>query len=227
MRCVESSMFWRRPKTQAYPEVCRGFWPASEREESAQIAGEICLGSVQHKRSILSGGIREEPMRQMIMIVVLVAAATTAGGADFNLPHGKWWENERVVQRIGLTEEQQAAISDLVYQHALKMIDLNAGLRKAEFELGDLVDRDDFDPTAVRKSFGAFRAAKDKLEYERFEMLLAVRGELTADQWRSLLEIRRYLEQKRENRRPGAGAPGGTRPPGAGERRQPVDGGFG
>ncbi len=166
-------------------------------------------------------------MKQMMVIVMLVAAATTAGGADFNLPHGKWWENERVVQRVGLTEEQQAAISDLVYQHALKMIDLNAGLKKAEFELGDLVDRDDFDPTAVRKSFGAFQAAKDKLENERFEMLLAVRGELTADQWRSLLEIRRYLEQMRENRRPGAGAPGGTRPPGAGERRQPVDGGFG
>ena len=166
-------------------------------------------------------------MKRMMMIVVLVAAATAVGAADLNLPHGKWWENERVVQRIGLTEEQQATIGDLVYQHALKMIDLNAGLKKAEFELGDLVDRDDFDPTAVRKSFGAFQAAKDKLENERFEMLLAVRGELTADQWRSLLEIRRHLEQIRENRRPGTGAPGGPRPPGAGERRQPVDGEFG
>ena len=188
---------------------------------------EMCLGSIQHKWSILSGGIREDHMRKTMMIVVLVAAATAVGAADFNLPHGKWWENERVVQRIGLTEEQQSAISDLVYQHALKMIDLNAGLKKAEFELGDLVDRDDFDPTAVRKSFGAFQAAKDKLENERFEMLLAVRGELTSDQWRSLLEIRRHLEQMRENRRPGTGAPGSGRPPQDGQRRQPVDGGFG
>jgi len=166
-------------------------------------------------------------MKRMMMIVMLVAAATSAGAAEFKLPHGKWWENERVVQRIGLTEEQQKAISDLVYQHALKMIDLNAGLKKAEFELGDLVDRDDLDPVAVRKSFGVFQAAKNRLENERFEMLLAVRGELTAEQWRSLLEIRRYLEQMRENRRPGTGAPGGARPPGAGDRRQPVDGEFG
>jgi len=165
-------------------------------------------------------------MKRMMMIVVLVAAATAVGAADLNLPHGKWWENERVVQRIGLTEEQQTAISDLVYQHALKMIDLNAGLKKAEFELGNLVDRDDFNPTAVRKSFGAFQAAKDKLENERFEMLLAVRGERAADQWRSLLEIRRYLEQMRENRRPGTGAPGGTRPP-QGDGRRPADGEFG
>jgi Spy/CpxP family protein refolding chaperone len=166
-------------------------------------------------------------MKRMMMIVVLLAAATTAGASDFNLPHGKWWENDRVVQRIGLTEKQQAAISDLVYEHALRMIDLNAGLKKAEFELGDLVDRDALDTAAIRKSFGLFQAAKQKLENERFEMLLAVRGELTAEQWRSLLEIRRHLEQMRENRRPGTGPPGKPRPPQDGERRQPPGGEFG
>jgi len=166
-------------------------------------------------------------MKRMMMIVVMVAAATAASAADFNLPHGKWWENERVVQRIGLTEAQQKAISDLVYQHALEMIDLNAGVKKAEFELGDLVDSDEFDPAAVRKAFGAFQGARQKLENERFEMLLAVRGTLTAEQWRSLLEIRRYLEQMRENRRPGGGASGGSRPLQGGERRQPADGGLG
>ncbi len=165
-------------------------------------------------------------MKRMIMTVVLAAAAAAAGAADFDLPHGKWWENERVVQRIGLTEKQQRAISDLVYRHALEMIDLNAGLRKAEVELGALVDRDEFDPAAVRRSFGSFQAAKQKLENERFEMLLAVRAELTAAQWRSLLEIRRHLEQMRENRRPGDGAPGGARPPQNGERRQPPGGEF-
>ena len=166
-------------------------------------------------------------MKRMIMTMVLLAAATAVAAADFNLPRGKWWENERVVQRIGLTQEQQGAISKLVYEYALRMIDLNAGVKKAEFELGDIVVRDDFDPAAVRKAFGSFQAAKQRLENERFEMLLAVRGTLTAAQWKDLLEIRRYLERMREDRRPGDGAPGGGRPPQGGERRQPVDGGFG
>jgi len=165
--------------------------------------------------------------RMMMTILVLIASTTVAGAAGLDLPHGKWWENERVVQRIGLTEAQQKTISDLVYEHAMRMIDLNAGLKKAEFELGDLVDRDEFDAEAIRKSFASFQAAKDRLEYERFEMLLAVRAELTAEQWKQLLEIRRYIERNRENRRPGEGAPGGPRPGAGGERRQPVDGGFG
>jgi Spy/CpxP family protein refolding chaperone len=166
-------------------------------------------------------------MKRMMMTLMVLAAATAVAAADFNLPRGKWWENERVVQRIGLTQEQQGVISGLVYKHALRMIDLNAGVKKAEFELGEIVVRDDFDPAAVRKAFGSFQAAKQRLENERFEMLLAVRGTLTAAQWKDLLEIRRHLERMREDRRPGDGAPGGGRPPQGGQHRQPVDGGFG
>jgi len=165
-------------------------------------------------------------MKQMMMTLMIVAMAGAVGAADFNLPHGKWWENERLIQRIGLTEAQQEEIGDLVYQHALRMIDLNAGVKKAEFELGDLVDRDEFDPVAVRKAYAAFQAARQKLENERFEMLLEVRGTLSADQWRSLLEIRRFMERMREERRPGADAPG-MRPSPGGDRRPPADGGFG
>jgi len=166
-------------------------------------------------------------MKRVMMAMTVLAAAAAVQAAEFNLPQGKWWENERVIQRIGLTEAQQKEIGDLVYQHALRMIDLNAGLRRAEFELGDLVERDEFDPVAVRKAFAAFQAARQKLENERFEMLLAVRGTLSAEQWRSLLEIRRFLERMQENRRPGEGAPGGPRPLPGPERRQPADGPFG
>ena len=61
MRCAGSSMVRWRAKTQAYPEVCRGFWPSPGREEPVQIADKILSGPVQQQRSILSGGIREEP----------------------------------------------------------------------------------------------------------------------------------------------------------------------
>jgi len=166
--------------------------------------------------------------RIMMTILVLAACAAVAGAAGLDLPRGKWWENQRVIERIGLTAEQQTAIGALVYDHTRRMIDLNADLKKAEFELADLVERDDFEPTAVRQAFNGFQDARRKLESERFEMLLAVRGNLTAEQWKQLLEIRRYVERMRENRRPGEGASGRRTPqgsPGSGGR-QPVDGGW-
>jgi Spy/CpxP family protein refolding chaperone len=156
-------------------------------------------------------------------VIALVTVATVVRAADLNLPPGKWWENDRVVARVGLSLDQQRAIGDLVYQHAHRMIDLNAELKKAELELADSVDRDDFDPAAVRQAFVAFQKARQRLESERFEMLLAVRQTLTSQQWDRLLEIRRFVEQMRDGRRPGdrpvrPGPPRGDRPGDGGYR---------
>jgi Spy/CpxP family protein refolding chaperone len=164
--------------------------------------------------------------RMMMTMLVLMAGAAAVGAAGFDLPHGKWWENERVVERVGITDEQQRAIGDLVYQHAHRMIDLNAALKKAELELADTVDRDDFDPGVVRQAFASFQAAKQRLESERFEMLLAVRENLTKEQWDQLIEIRRYLERMRDNRQPNDRMPR-QRPPYGEPRRPPEGGGFG
>ena len=162
-------------------------------------------------------------MKRAMIFVVLVMGAGALFAAGLELPHGKWWENDRIVARVKLTEEQQAAIGALVFDHARRLIDLNAGLKKAELDLAELVDRDDFDTTAIRKAFNGFQDARRRLENERFEMLLSVRGNLSAEQWNELLEIRRTLDRMRENRRPGASAPNRRQP---GVNRQQADGGW-
>jgi len=151
-------------------------------------------------------------MRRLILIAILIAAGAPAMASDLNLPPGKWWENERIAERVRLSADQQRAIGDLVYRHAHTMIDLNAELKKAELALADLVDRDDFDAAAVRQAFARFQEARRGLEDERFEMLLAVRATLSAEQWRELLAMRRQLERMRELRSPGDG-PVRPRPP--------------
>ncbi|HSL18294.1 MAG TPA: periplasmic heavy metal sensor [Methylomirabilota bacterium] len=156
-------------------------------------------------------------MKRLVLFTVLLAASATVVASDFNLPPGKWWENERVAAKIGLSDDQQRAIGDLVYRHAHAMIDLNAALKKAELELSAEVDRNAFDADGVRKAFGRFQTARRALENERFEMLLAVRATLSTEQWRELLAMRRQLEQLRERRFPGDG-PERPRPPRPGGR---------
>jgi len=163
-------------------------------------------------------------MKRLILGLLVVVAAAPAlaqegprlEGPEMRLPPGKWWENPRVVERVGLTTVQQRAIADLVYDHALKMIDLKAALEKAELELKDRVDRREIAPDQVRASFRAFQAARVALESERFEMLLAVRLQLDPAQWDELQalhrEVRRDLAD-RADRRPGRpGQPPPQRP---------------
>ncbi len=162
--------------------------------------------------------------RTIVMMAAAMAVVGSLAAADLNMPPGKWWENERLSARIGLTAEQRERIDGLVYGHALRMIDLNADVKRAELELANQVDQPGFDPAAVRAAFAAFQKARQALELERFEMLLAVRGVLTAEQWGAIQEMQKELRRRRwspegrpEPGTPPAGRRGGPSPgePGA------------
>jgi len=155
-------------------------------------------------------------MKKFVIIITVLAIAGPLAANDFDLPPGKWWEDQRLVSRIGLTEEQQVRIREIVYQHARRMIDLKADVDKAGLDLVGTVDQKDFDPAPVRAAYADFQNARQKLENERFEMLLEVRQVLTYEQWQKIEDIKRRLQQMRSQQRPGARGQGqqGERPPG-------------
>lgn len=135
-------------------------------------------------------------MRRLVLTLVFVMVAGWSAASEFNLPPGKWWENERLIRHISLTEEQREQIDGLVYEHAHRMIDLNADVKRAELELANLVGQSEFDADQVRAAFASFQAARANLEQQRFEMLLSVRGVLTAEQWRRIQELRNELRRR-------------------------------
>ncbi len=160
-------------------------------------------------------------MRRTLIVLftlgALVLSTLPAAARDYNLPPGKWWENDRIVTHLNLTGDQQARIKDLVYDHATRMIDLNAGLEKAKLALENQVERQEFDAAEVRRTFATFQEARRLLETEYFQMLLSVREVLTHEQWKKLLSLRERIEKNRQ--RPGGPRPGQRLPGGA--PRQP------
>lgn len=144
-------------------------------------------------------------MKRVIPIVIILGAlllpAPTVGADQFNLPPGKWWENDRLIHELQLTPGQQQSIADLVFGHATRMIDLNANLEKAMLTLENQVQQEPFEPETVRKAFATFQDARRRLETERFEMLLSVRQELTLEQWQRLVTLRERLERIRRDRK--------------------------
>jgi len=155
-------------------------------------------------------------MKRLVAFMFMVASAASLSAGEFDLPPGKWWQDQRLANRIGLSPDQQGRIRDLVYEHARRMIDLKADVDKAGLDLADAVNREEFDADAVRGAYARFQAARRKLENERFEMLLGVRQVLTSEQWKKMQEMKRRFQQARPKRPPGAGTrrPPGARPPG-------------
>lgn len=142
-------------------------------------------------------------MKRIVMVSVLSVAgaltATVALAQPMGVPPGAWWSRPRLAQALDLTVEQKASLEKVSFEHARRMVDLQAAVKKAELDLRAAADATPFDAAAVRTAFHAFQQARVKLDSERFELLLAQRGLLSTEQWRKL----RQIVRERVRERPG------------------------
>jgi periplasmic protein CpxP/Spy len=101
-------------------------------------------------------------------------------------PPGRWWMDPALVQRLGLTADQQKRIDALFQQNRLKLIDLSAGVQKEEAILEPLLAADRPDESQVLAQIDRIAQARAELEKANARMLLGFRGVLTLEQWKKL-----------------------------------------
>jgi protein CpxP len=101
-------------------------------------------------------------------------------------PPGRWWTDPALIQRLGLTADQQKRIDALFQQNRLKLIDLSAGVQKEDAILEPLLQADRPDESQVLAQIDRIAQARAELEKANARMLLGFRGVLTLDQWKKL-----------------------------------------
>ena len=99
---------------------------------------------------------------------------------------GKWWTRPDEIERLGLSADQRKNLNDILQQHRLKLIDLDAGLQREEVILEPLVNADQPDDAKVLAQFDRVAQARAELEKANSRMLWQVRRVLTPDQWKLL-----------------------------------------
>lgn len=120
---------------------------------------------------------------------------------------GRWWNDPRMAQQLGLTDQQKHQMDDIFLQHRLKLIDLNANLEKQETLLHPLIEADQPDEARILSQIDAVAQARADLEKANARMLFDIRKTLTPDQWQK-------LKAMREDHRPGKMMRDGHRGPG-------------
>jgi len=101
-------------------------------------------------------------------------------------PPGKWWHNPPMVQRLGLTPEQQKKMDDVFQQSRLRLIDLNASLQKEEAMLDPLINSDQLEDARVLPQIDKVAQARAELEKANARLQLGIRHVLTPEQWKRL-----------------------------------------
>jgi Spy/CpxP family protein refolding chaperone len=124
-------------------------------------------------------------------------------------PSGTWWRDAAIVQRIGLTADQQKKIEDAFQQSRLHLIDLTATLEKEQVTMEPLLAADRPDEAKILVQIDRIAQARAELEKANARMLLGFRNVLSQDQW---------VRLKAERPMP-------SQPPAGGGRRGPPQGG--
>jgi protein CpxP len=101
----------------------------------------------------------------------------------------RWWDNPRIAQQVGVTDEQKQKMDDIFQQHRLQLIDLNAALQKQEVLLHPLLEADQPDESKVLSQIDAIAQARADLEKENARMLFGIRTVLTPEQWQKLKTV--------------------------------------
>src|SRR5688572_28064954 len=106
------------------------------------------MGVVAHRE-----GRGRDLMKKTLLILWLVAAITAISFAqDGALPQGKWWRQARVVEELGLTEDQQSRLDSVFRNSATELIDLKADVEKRSLALRNEMEQSQIDRQSIQRA---------------------------------------------------------------------------
>jgi len=141
------------------------------------------------------------------MRFAMILALMLAPGAQAQLPRGfyPWWESP-ITRDLNLNEEQTRQIRMIVREHRSRLIDLRGTVEKAEGEVEDIFNEENFDQARASEAIDRLVASRSDLTRTFSQMSLKLRAILTPQQWRE-------LQRRRPLPRTGVGPRGmGARP---------------
>ena len=100
--------------------------------------------------------------------------------------HGRWWNDQKAIDKLKLTDNQRKLMDDAYQAHRLKLVDLHGTLEKEELTMEPLIKADQPDESRVLSQIDKVAQARAELEKENARMLLDIRRQLTPEQWKML-----------------------------------------
>jgi len=113
-----------------------------------------------------------------IMLVFMISLPDFAGGQD--IPSGKWWYNQKVVQNLNLTQSEIHQLDELYVDSHRRLIELKNTVEREQFELDTLLGEKTVDDAKVRQQF------RTDLADERLRFVIRVREIIGADRFQQL-----------------------------------------
>jgi Spy/CpxP family protein refolding chaperone len=119
-----------------------------------------------------------------ILMIFVMSLPEFAGGQD--IPSGKWWYNQKVVQNLNLTKSEIHQLDQLWVDSQRRLIELKNTVEREQFELDTLLSKKTVDDAAVRQQFKRLERARTDLADERLRFVIGVREIIGPDRFQQL-----------------------------------------
>lgn len=138
-------------------------------------------------------------MNRIVLAAALLAAASlidvTAQAQQ--LPPGKWWRREAIVQQLQLTLEQQDRLDEIFRTAADGLIDARADVEKLQVALRAEIERAQLRRPEIQRLAAKLSEARGRLFEREVMMLVDMRAVLNDQQWN---RMRSFLDRMQEQR---------------------------
>jgi len=134
-------------------------------------------------------------MKRVLLALAVLACAAAAESQ--NLPPGKWWQRQEIIQELQLTSDQQDRLDEIFRGAANELIDARAAIDKLHVAIRGELDRPQVRKAELMRLADQLSAARGKLFSRELEMLIDMRAVLNQQQW---TKMRRHLDERRDDR---------------------------
>ena len=166
-----------------------------------------------------------------LLCLMALAAVLPVAGQNMHRGSFDWWDSP-VVKDLNLSPEQLQKVQSTVHDSRARLIDLHAAVQKAELDVDDAFNAENFDVRRATEAVDKLSAARAETTKSLALLSVHLRAVLTTEQWKELQKRRPGLMRggMRPGMRPGMrqgpggpnGQPGGMRfGPGPNQRRMP------
>ena len=123
-------------------------------------------------------------VRVGILLILMINLPGLVAGQE--VPSGKWWYNQKVVQNLDLTQKEIRQLDQAWVDSQRKLIKLKNEVEREQFELDTLLGKKTADDARVRKQFKRLERARTDLADERLGFIIRVRGIIGAERFQQL-----------------------------------------
>jgi Spy/CpxP family protein refolding chaperone len=132
---------------------------------------------------------------------IAVSQQTAKPGSDNGKARGPahmaYWENDRVVENLPLTEQEVKKLAELDAAHRQVIQDLKYKIEGEREALRNIMGSEDYKATAARDHFKRMEELRTRLETERFDFRLEQRELLGKERYVKLMTMKRRAGEKR------------------------------